>query len=68
MNKVEDLKKRLYLREKWFTDASKENRRLNAKINSLETQLDRKNADVLVMQEEINKLKALLAFIEFRSK
>ena len=56
MNKVDELTRRLALRERWFADASKDNRKLKRKIQDLENQLRSKNDTIKYLHKEVDRL------------
>ena len=56
MNKTERLTQRLALRERWFADASKENRKLKQEIRDLENKLRSRDDTIHYLRKEIDML------------
>ena len=56
MNTVESLTRRLAQRERWFADASKDNRKLKQTIQHLETRLCRKDDAIHYLHKEVDRL------------
>ena len=56
MNEVDELTRRLALRERWFADASKENRKLKQEIRDLENKLRSRDDTIHYLHKEVDRL------------